>query len=875
MAVSRGPARMRTMADLADTELAARAALRAHAAQPAEAALSALHSGPMGLSEDEAQRRLRQVGPNEVGRSHAPPWWRVLLARLVNPLNVLLLVLSGVSFATANPQSGALILAMVVLSIGLGTWQERRSGRAAAALRAMVHTAATVWRDGRLQERPIESLVPGDVLHLSAGDLVPADARLLSARDCFVNEAALTGEALPVEKSPAPAPEEADALALHNTVFMGTHVASGTASAVVVHTGARAVFGGLAQAVSGERVQTAFDQGIERFTRLMLRFIAVMVPLVLVINGVGKGDWIEALLFATAVAVGLTPEMLPMLVTVNLSRGALAMSRRQVIVKRLPAIQDLGAMDVLCTDKTGTLTQDHILLEKYVDLDGQASPRVLELAYLNSHYQTGLKNLLDVAVLQYAEVHAKVHAEGLYEKVDELPFDFERRRMSVVVSRGDECLLICKGAVEEVFQACRYGEAAGQRFELDAEHGARMRAAAASLNADGFRVIAIASRALSAEERAHPLSVADERDLVLQGYIAFLDPPKDSARPALAALARHGVTVKVLTGDNDLVTRKVCHEVGLEVHQVMLGPEVAALNDVQLRERVEAVQVFAKLTPGQKARVIAALRARGHVVGYLGDGINDGPALKAADVGLSVDSAVDIAKESADIILLEKSLLVLDDGVMEGRRVFANLLKYIRMGASSNFGNALSVLGASAWLPFLPMAPVQVLTNNLLYDLSQSAIPTDRVDDEELASPRRWETGHLARYMLTMGPLSSLFDYATFAVLYWGLQAQTVAQASVFQTGWFIESLLSQTLVIHLIRTRRLPFVGSRASPALMATTLAVCLIGVALPWSPLAPALGMVPMPAAWWPLLAGVLACYLAATHLVSRWARRWAGL
>lgn len=866
---------MRRMADPADTEQAARAALRAHAAQPAEATLRALGSGPQGLTENEASDRLRRHGPNAVGRSQALPWWRVLAGRIANPLNVLLLALSAVSFATANPQSGGLILAMVVLSIGLSTWQERRSGRAAAALRAMVHTRASVWRDGQLQERPIEALVPGDVLHLSAGDLVPADARLLSARDCFVNEAALTGEALPVEKNPAPQTDDAGALALHNTVFMGTHVASGTATAVVVHTGIQAVFGGLAQAVASERVQTAFDQGLDRFTRLMLRFMAVMVPLVLVLNGVGKGDWVEALLFATAVAVGLTPEMLPMLVTVNLSRGALAMSRRQVIVKRLPAIQDLGAMDVLCTDKTGTLTQDRILLEKYVDLDGQASPRVLELAYLNSHYQTGLKNLMDVAVLRYAEVHARVHAEGLYEKVDELPFDFERRRMSVVVSRGDECLLICKGAVDEVFSVCSHGEAGGQRFALDAEHGARIRAATAALNADGFRVIAIASRSLSAEERARPLSVADERDLVLQGYIAFLDPPKDSARPALAALAGHGVAVKVLTGDNELVTRKVCREVGLDVQHVMLGPEVAALNDLQLRERVEAVQVFARLTPGQKARVIAALRARGHVVGYLGDGINDGPALKAADVGLSVDSAVDIAKESADIILLEKSLLVLDDGVIEGRRVFANLLKYIRMGASSNFGNALSVLGASAWLPFLPMAPVQVLTNNLLYDLSQSAIPTDRVDDDELATPRRWETGHLARYMLTMGALSSLFDYATFAVLYWGLQAQTVAQATLFQTGWFIESLLSQTLVIHLIRTRQIPFVTSRASPALTATTLGVCLIGVVLPWSPLAPALGMAPMPAAWWPMLAVVLVAYLVVTHVVSRWARRWAGL
>lgn len=856
----------------------ARRALVRLAVAPIEDALQTLLSTTQGLTEDEATERRARYGPNVAVAAESAGLLRQLIGRIVNPLNLLLFALSLVSLLTGNAQSAVIIFLMVVLSITLGFVQERRSGKAAEALRAMVHTTASVWRRqagaaASIAELPIEQLVPGDVLHLSAGDLVPADARVLTARDFFVDEAALTGESLPVEKHALNEAPDADAMALRNVCFMGTHVASGSATAVVVHTGARAVFGGIAQAMSGERSVSSFDQGLNRFTWLMLRFMMVMVPMVFLINGLTKGDWLEALLFATAVAVGLTPEMLPMLVTMNLAKGALTMSRKKVIVKRLQAIQNFGAMDVLCTDKTGTLTQDHIILDKYVDLDGQPSDAVLDFAYLNSYFQSGLKSQLDQAVLKYTEVHDKLHEQGHYQKLDEIPFDFQRRRMSVVVEGQGQRQLICKGAVEEVFAACSHAESGGQRFALDDSHLARVQATSRALNEDGFRVIAIAFKPLPATQP--PVTVADEADLVLLGFIAFLDPPKEGVREALAALGRHGIAVKILTGDNDIVTRKICREVDMPVEHLLLGRDIEAMTAAQLDEVVERTQVFAKLSPGQKSRVIEALRARGHVVGYLGDGINDGPALKAADVGVSVDTAVDIAKESADIILLEKSLLVLDDGVIEGRKVFGNLLKYIRMGASSNFGNMFSVLGASAMLPFLPMAPIQVLTNNLLYDISQTAIPTDEVDDEELLQPRKWEINHIARFILFVGPISSVFDYVMFGVMYFVFKAQAPDQAALFHTGWFVESLLSQTLIIHIIRTGRVPFVQSRASAALLATTLAVSALGAWLPYSPLAASLGLVALPWTYWPIVALVLLCYLSFTYLATRWLRRRLGV
>ncbi len=858
----------------------------AHAVPPALLELARLDNGQLlqrlnssadGLTEADAQARLLDYGQNTVAHEAQKNLVMQLLARLRNPLNLLLLTLSGVSFAMGDHVAALIIFLMVVLSISLAFLQEHRSSKAAEKLRAMVHTTASVLRRSNsgdqtipgsgMQEIPIHLLVPGDIVHLSAGDMIPADLALLKAKDLFINQAPLTGEAMPVEKYAAGAgTADTNPLESPNLCFMGTSVISGTATGLVLLTGSRAYFGGLADIIAGARALTSFDQGIGKFTTLMLRFILVMAPLVFLINGYTKGDWIEALFFAVAVAVGLTPEMLPMIVTVNLAKGALAMSGKKVIVKRLNSIQNFGAMDVLCSDKTGTLTQDQIILEKHVDLNGENSEKVLEYAYLNSFYQSGLKNLLDTAVLKRNELHEKLQPAKEFAKVDEIPFDFMRRRMSVVVEGHGKHLLICKGAVEEVFSVSSTGADADTQFDLDDSHLLKLKKVSNDLNEDGFRVIAIAYKELPAEQTIY--TVKDECDLVLLGYIAFLDPPKDSAREAISRLKAHGVQIKILTGDNEVVTRKVCRQVGMQVDRVVLGSEIEAMTPEQLTEVADQVHVFAKLSPTQKAGVIEALHRKGHVVGFLGDGINDGPALKVADVGISVDTAVDIAKESADIILLEKNLLVLDEGVIEGRKVFGNIVKYIRMGASSNFGNMFSVIGASAWLPFLPMAPIQVLANNLLYDFSQTAIPTDNVDTEYLAQPRRWEIRNITRFMLLIGPISSLFDYATFFTMYYFFNANTPGSASLFQTGWFVESLLSQTLIIHIIRTNRIPFIESRASTPLIFTSVIICCIGMALPYSPFAGALGFTPLPILYWPIVALILASYLSITHLMKTW-------
>jgi Mg2+-importing ATPase len=708
-------------------------------------------------------------------------------------------------------------------------------------------------------------------VQLSAGDLIPADLRLLTSKDLHVNQSALTGEAMPVEKQEVPPATAAEnPLDACNLCFMGSNVVSGTATAVILTTGPNTNFGKLADTVVGARIETAFDKGITRFTWLMLRFIAVMVPAVFLINGLTKGDWLEALLFATAVAVGLTPEMLPMIVTVNLAKGALAMAGKRVIVKRLNSIQNFGAMTVLCTDKTGTLTQDKIVLQYHLDFEGKESREVLEYAFLNSHYQSGLKNLLDVAVLAYVKSPDHADIVPRFTKVDELPFDFQRRRMSVVLDRGDGThLLIAKGAVEEIFAVSDHYRLGDTNAALDAEHFDRAKQEMEKLNNEGFRVVAVACKEIGSPKAAY--TVADESGLTLLGYIAFLDPPKETVAAAIAALARSGVVVKILTGDNGTITRTVCRQVGMAVDRVVLGTEIDALSDDALGALAEQVSVFAKMTPAQKARVIAALQAREHVVGYMGDGINDGPALKAADVGISVDTAVDIAKESADIILLEKSLAVLGDGVLEGRRIFGNITKYIKMGASSNFGNMFSVLGASIFLPFLPMAPIQVLTNNLLYDFSQTTIPTDTVDDEYLAVPRKWDIGNLTRFVLFIGPISSIFDYITFGIMIYVFGAWN--NPSLFQTGWFVESLLTQTLIIHIIRTARIPFLQSRASTPLIVTTIAIVAIGGIIPYTPVGTMLGFVPLPALYWVYVTAMMLAYAALTHVVKTWfVRRW---
>ena len=844
----------------------AQAAVVAAAAETVEAVLTRLGTTPLGLSTAEAAARLAAHGRNVVADRQRPSRWRLARRALANPLVVLLAVLAGSSLATGDVAAAVLMVAMLAIGVGLRLVQEARADDAVAALSALVSLHADVHRDGRLEPLPVDLLVPGDVVHLAAGDMVPADVRLVAGKDLFVSQAGLTGESFPVEKAAAAvATAGRSPLELESIAWLGTSVVSGTADAVVVATGRDTFLGGVSTAVAAPPPPTAFDRGLERFTWLMIAFVLVMVPLVFVLNGLLKGDWAAAFFFALAVAVGLTPEMLPMIVAVCLSRGAVAMAQRQVIVKRLDAIQNLGAMDVLCTDKTGTLTLDRIILERHCDVRLRDDPDVLRLAWLNSHFQTGLKNLLDRAILDHEAFRERVPHEG-FTKVDEIPFDFDRRVMSVVVAGPDgRRTLVCKGAPESVYPRCAAYALDGAVRPLDAEVLRSLGREFDTLSAEGFRVLALATRDVPPQPA---YSRDDEHGLVLRGYVAFLDPPKDSAAAAVAALEAGGVRVKVLTGDNELVSRSVCRLVGIGTDAVLLGGDVERLDDVALAAAAGRATLMARLTPAHKARIVEVLRARGHVVGFLGDGINDSPALHAADVGISVESAADIARESADCILLEKDLRVLEEGVRAGRKVFVNVLKYIRMGASSNFGNMLSVLGASVVLPFVPMTPLQILANNLLYDCSQVPIPTDDVDPELIARPRPWAMRQISRFILCVGPCSSLFDFTTFALLWYGFGCDDPQRMPLFRTAWFVESLLTQTLVIHVIRTDRIPFLQSRASRSLSATTAAVMLVGAWLPGSPLGPLFGFVPLPAAWWPLLVATMLAYLAVTHAVKTW-------
>jgi Mg2+-importing ATPase len=834
----------------------------------AEDLYRALETGPNGLTGGEVEARRRRFGTNEVAREKK----RSLLARfwdnVKNPLVLLLAALGAISFATGDLRATAIIGIMVVLGVVLRFFQELRADNAAEKLRAMVKTTATVLRGGERHEIPLQELVPGDIVFLSAGDMVPADVRILAAKDLYVNQAALTGESMPVEKTTALAPPEVtNPIEMADLGFLGSNVESGTGTALVVQTGVQTYFGSMAATLTGARVETSFDKGINSFTGLMIQFMLVMVPAVFLFNGLSKGNWLEAFLFAMAVAVGLTPEMLPMIVTVNLSQGAIALSAKKVVVKRLNAIQNLGAMDVLCTDKTGTITQGRIILERHLDVSGQDNEEILHLGYLNSFHQTGLKNLLDMAVLEHVGIGEKTAALGNFRKVDEIPFDFQRKRMSVILEdQAGRQLLLCKGAVEEIFGICDRVEVRGEVLTRSPEHDIHRQQLVDRLNGDGFRVIALAYREFPAGEGKREYSVNDEAGLILKGFLAFLDPPKETAAETIRRLRAANVAVHILTGDNELVTKTICRQVGLAVEKVLLGPDIERMGDSDLETAVEGVTVFAKLSPAHKQRIIRALQSHGHVVGFLGDGINDAPALRAADVGISVDSAVDIAKEASDIILLETSLHVLEQGVAEGRRIFGNILKYIRMAASSNFGNMFSVLGASLFLPFLPMLPIQVLINNLLYDFSQTAIPTDAVDPEWLTRPRKWEIGNLRRYILFIGPISSIFDYATFGVMLYVFGAWN--NPDLFHTGWFVESLFTQTLIIHVIRTNKIPFLQSRASGALIAASLAIVAVGAWLTVSPAAGALGFVPLPAAYWPILAAMLAAYVVLTQLVKTW-------
>jgi len=852
-----------------------------------EEALARLQASRSGLTEQEVEARREQHGANEISHERPPTWYRQLFHAFITPFNGVLFAVSVVSLISdvifADPDDRSfrtiiVLVTMILLSTLLRFWQEFRSNKAAEELKAMVTSTAAVLRAGmdRPQELPIHDLVPGDIVYLSAGDMVPADVRLIATKDLFVSQAMLTGESIPLEKYAVPPGKQArvdpsqNVLDRETACFMGTNVVSGTAVAVVAATGDATCFGAMAKEIIGARPLTSFDKGISKVSWMLIRFLMVMTPLVFLINGIEKGDWLQSLLFAVSVAVGLTPEMLPMIVTTNLAKGAVTMARRKTIVKRLNAIQNFGAMDVLCTDKTGTLTQNKIILERHLDIHGHDDLRVLEYAWLNSNNQTGLKNSLDVAVLEFALQHELVDKLKHYRKIDEIPFDFMRRRMSVVVRDGDNRnLLVCKGAIEELLPLCVYAhdqsvEADGGVVPFTPDMRKEVRRITRKLNQDGLRALAVAYKCLPPEDRAY--TVQDENDLVLSGYIAFLDPPKETARQAIAALRDHGVCVKIITGDNEVVTKKICKEVGLPIEHAMLGKELEKLSEAQLCEEVERTTIFTKMSPVQKSRVIRALQGNNHTVGYLGDGINDAAALKDADVGISVDTAVDIAKESADIILLEKSLLVLEEAVVEGRRTFANIIKYIKMTASSNFGNVFSVLIASIFLPFLPMLPIQLLVQNLLYDVSQVSIPWDDVDADYLKQPRKWDASGIARFMVFIGPISSVFDVVTFLVMWNVFHANTVAKQSLFQSGWFVVGLLTQTLIVHMIRTQHIPFIQSRAATPVIMLTASIMALGIYLPFSPFGEHLGMVPLPSMYFIWLAGILLSYCLLTQLVK---------
>lgn len=852
--------------------------------------LISLDSDLDGLTPAEVENKLAKFGYNEISKEEKLSWYKHLWLSYKNPFNLLLTILALVSFLTYDTKGTVVIGGMVFISTILRFVQERRSNNAADKLKQMVSTTATVIRQdedddeddehiaelekqilatnpmqiANRVEIPIKNLVPGDVITLSAGDMIPADVRVLTAKDLFVSQAALTGESLPIEKFPTQKKAKVkEALELENIGFMGTNVVSGSALAVVITTGKNTFFGSLANKVIAQNItETSFQKGVNRVSWLLIYFMLVMSPTVFLINGLSTHAWRDAALFSLSVAVGLTPEMLPMIVTSTLAKGAVTMSRRKVIVKRLDAIQNFGAMDILCTDKTGTLTQDKICLEKHTDIFGNDYDDVLEYAYLNSYYQTGLKNLLDVAVLERGNFGDIPLLIKKYNKVDEVPFDFKRRRMSVVVADNVEGnVLICKGAVEEMLSCCKYAEHENQIMLLSEELLTKLRAVTAELNADGLRVVAVAKKNYPKSKLSY--SVKDEKEMILVGYVAFLDPPKETTRPAIEALNKLGVAVKILTGDNELVTAKVCREVGLDIEGLLLGNDIDALSDEELIKIAKNTTVFAKLTPAHKERIVELLRVGGHVVGFMGDGINDAPALRAADIGISVDTAVDIAKEAADIILLEKSLMVLEQGVEEGRKTFANMLKYIKMTASSNFGNVFSVLVASAFIPFLPMLPVQLLLQNLIYDISQTVIPLDNVDAEFVEKPQRWDSADLRRFMIFFGPISSIFDILTFFVLWHVFGANSPTQQTLFHSGWFMEGLLTQTLVVHMIRTKKIPFFQSTAAWPITLMTICAATFGLALPMSPFAHMISMQALPGGYFVFLILAVSGYMILTQ------------
>ena len=890
------------------------------ATRPLTEVMTWIGSNLGGLTQEEVLASRTKNGRNVITHGKKKSLARRLADAFVNPFTAILFFLAAISAVTDmlfpalslmgntpedfDPLTAIIIATMVILSGTLRYIQEARSGNAAEKLLDMITTTATVSRKGTPREEiPIDEVVVGDIVHLSAGDMIPADARIIEAKDLFVSQASLTGESEPVEKIPASCEASDSATSYENIALMGSSVVSGSATALAFSVGDGTLFGAMASNLSDEAVGTSFSKGVNSVSQVLIKFMMVMVPFVFVINGITKGNWLEAGLFAISIAVGLTPEMLPMIVTTCLAKGAVAMSKKQTIVKNLNSIQNFGAMDVLCTDKTGTLTQDQVVLEYHWNIDGQEDSRVLRHAYLNSYFQTGYKNLMDLAIIKCTEEEEScdprlTDLSEAYVKIDEVPFDFTRRRLSTVVrDQSGKVQMVTKGAVEEMLSVCSFAEVDGVVCTLDDELRNRILATVSELNDDGFRVLAIAQKSNPSPVGA--FSAADECDMVLMGYLAFLDPPKESTADAIEALRQHGVATKILTGDNEKVTRTICKQVGPEVSNMLLGQDIAAMDDEQLAREAEHTQVFAKLTPDQKTRIVSILRENGHVVGYMGDGINDASAMKSSDIGISVDTAVDVAKESADIILLEKDLMVLEEGIVEGRKTYANMIKYIKMTASSNFGNMFSVLAASALLPFLPMMSIQLILLNLIYDCSCLAIPWDNVDEDFLRVPRKWDASSIGKFMLWIGPTSSIFDFMTYIFMYFvfcplfvshgvlfnnlasvysgdALTAMQTAYIALFQAGWFVESMWSQTLVIHMIRTPKLPFIQSRASAPVTLLTMAGIALLTALPFSPLGPELGLGALPLEYFCFLIPCILLYMAlATSIKKAYVKRYGGL
>ena len=875
--------------------------------------LKRLGSTVKGIAKERVKFSKEKYGKNKVTQGKKKSLFKKICDAFINPFTAILFCLAIVSGITdiilpiyhntpedIDIMTVTIILTMVLISGALRFIQEARSNNAAERLLEMITTTTCVERleDGK-KEIPLEEVVVGDIVHLAAGDMIPADMRIIEAKDLFISQSALTGESEPLEKIPEVSKEKKETLTEYNNLaFMGSNVISGAATGVVISVGDDTIFGSMAQSISEEPVVTSFEKGVNSVSWVLIRFMLVMVPVVFFINGITKGNWIQAFLFAVSIAVGLTPEMLPMIVTTCLAKGAVSMSKKKTIVKNLNSIQNFGAMDILCTDKTGTLTQDKVVLEYHMDVHGKEDSRVLRHAFLNSWYQTGLKNLMDVSIIQRTEEESREDVSlrklnEMYKKVDEIPFDFSRRRMTVVVEGGNgKTQMITKGAVEEMLSICKFVEYKGKVELLNEELKKDILQTVDNLNEDGMRVIAVAQKTNPSPVGA--FGVKDECDMVLIGYLAFLDPPKETTARAIQALKEYGVTTKILTGDNDKVTRSICQKVGLKVEKILLGSDLEKMSDYELGKAAENISVFAKLSPDQKARIVKVLRDNGHTVGFMGDGINDAAAMKAADIGISVDTAVDIAKESADIILLEKDLMVLEEGIIEGRKTYANMIKYIKMTASSNFGNMFSVLAASAFIPFLPMMSVQLIFLNLIYDLSCTAIPWDNVDDEFLRIPRKWDASSVGKFMLWIGPTSSIFDITTYLVLYFiicpmfvsgGLPYHMIPASdksmrtmfiALFQTGWFVESMWTQTLVIHMIRTPKIPFIQSRASLSVTFLTCSGILFLSLIPYTKLGEMIGLTVLPAVYWPFLIVTVILYMVlVTFLKKIYVRRYGEL